>query len=528
MSNAVSMTFRQLIERRAVDHSEDIFCFFQDEKITFGELRDQIDRYVYALIHAGVRQGDRVALMLPNCPEHIYLFFALAWIGAVAVPVSIHLKRSGLVTQLSSARPRMVIADASYLEMADALADLPAIDTVIWRGEITTTAQQQGLRFATLMTAASPVQVGVAPGELDRPCAISYTSGTTGEPKGAVLNERWFQIGAKNAGILAGVRPGDVLFMWEPFFHVAGWMTVLICLQHKVAMAMVERFSASQCWDQMRHYGATHFHYLGGAMNLLLKQPARPNDRDNPVRVAWGAAAPTQSWREFERRFGVEVREGYGITEAGNFTMLNTTGEVGSIGTPVEEFDAWIENDQGIRVQTGEVGEIVLQPRMPGVTMIEYFGQPERSAEVLRDGRVYSGDLGYQDSAGRFFFAGRKKDALRRRGENVSAWEVERVVNEHPAVEESAVIGVPSELGEQDIKVFIRTAPGMSVQPLEIIRWCEKSLAYYQIPRYIEFVSDFPRGPTQRIKKNDLPMAHDKSWDFEQSGEASHAHRVKR
>ncbi len=507
-------TLRQLVERRAATNGADVFLMFGEEVITFGELKAHIDTRAAALLRHGVRPGDRVGLMLPTVPEHIYLFFALVWIGALAVPISIHLKALGIRTQLASARPRFVIADGAFSELATALSDDGSVEGVLWRGE----APTDDARFAALaeaMATTGPVPAEAA-GGLDRPCMISYTSGTTGEPKGAVLCERWFQIGAKNAGLLAEVRPGDVLFLWEPFFHVAGWMTVLMSLQHGVRIGMVERFSASQCWEQMRRYGATQFHYLGGAMNLLLKQPERPEDADNPVRIAWGAAAPTQSWKAFESRFGVSIREGYGITEAGNFTMLNHDGPIGSIGKPVAEFDAFIADDAGKPVPDGTVGEIVLRPKGPGITMLEYLGNPEKTAEVLRDGCVFSGDLGYRDGTGNFYFSGRKKDALRRRGENVSAWEVERVINAHPTVEESAVIGVPSEMGEQDIKAFVRAAPGGAVSPADILAWCKQHLAYYQVPRFIEVVTDFPRGPTQRIRKTELPLSTAGSWDAEQ------------
>lgn len=514
MDNPLNETLRQLIERRAATNGADTFLMFGDEVITFAELKARIDNAAAGLKGAGVQPGDRVGLMLPTVPDHIHLFFALAWIGAVALPISIHLKAMGIRTQLAGARPRVIIADAAFSELAEAVADDRAVEKVLWRGGGFPTTD---LRFSSLDEALAldgnpPPE---APGGLDRACMISYTSGTTGEPKGAVLTERWFQIGAKNAGLLAEVRAGDVLFLWEPFFHVAGWMTVLMSLQHGVSIGMVERFSASQCWQQVRRFGATQFHYLGGAMNLLLKQPERLDDADNPVRIAWGAAAPTQSWQTFEKRFGVSIREGYGITEAGNFTMLNHDGPVGSIGKPVAEFDVFIADENGEPLPDGEVGEIVMRPRSPGITMREYFGKPDKTAEVLRDGCVFSGDLGYRDADGNFYFSGRKKDAFRRRGENVSAWEVERVINAHSSVEESAVIGVASEMGEQDIKAFIRAAPGQTVDPASIYDWCEKHLAYYQLPRFIEIVPDFPRGPTQRIRKSELPASAEAGWDSE-------------
>jgi crotonobetaine/carnitine-CoA ligase len=224
------------------------------------------------------------------------------------------------------------------------------------------------------------------------------------------------------------------------------------------------------------------------------------------------------SWRAFERRFGCKVREGYGISEAQNFTHLNLDGRVGSIGRPVAEFESWIAGPDGGRLAPREVGEIVVRPRRAGVVMDGYFRAPGKTAEVLRDGCVHTGDLGYCDQDDYFYYTGRLKDSLRRRGENVSAWEVERVVNAHPAVEESAVVGVASEIGEQDIRVFVKLAAGPQLDALELIRWCERDLAYYQIPRFVDFVDDFPRGPTQRIRKRDLPASTQGSWDLEHSG----------
>lgn len=517
-----TMTLRSLVHERARSNPSDPFCIFEDLTTTFADLDERSGRFASALYGFGVRSGDRVGLMMGNSPDHIILFFALNLLGVTVVPISVHLKLLGLKTQLSSAKPRFIIAESVFEELAEAAASEDAVEAVLWRGnDISRNGPKDRLLTHVLDVAGRPVpdrRDGV-----DFPCMISYTSGTTGAPKGAVLSERWFQIGAKNAGMLAQVQPGDVLFLWEPFYHIAGWMSVLMSLQHGVPLAMVERFSASRCWEQIRHYGATHFHYLGGAMNLLLKQPADERDSDNPVRIAWGAAAPTQSWRAFEERFNVTIREGYGITEAGNFTMLNIDGPVGSIGKPVEEFDAFIGDESGLPVPDGDIGEIVLRPVVEGVTMLEYFENPEKTAEVLKGGLVFTGDLGYREREGYFYFTGRKKDSLRRRGENVSAWEVERVINAHETVEESAVIGVPSEMGEEDIKAFVRPAESMSVKPADILEWCAQHLAYYQLPRFIEIVDDFPRGPTQRIRKTELPRSVEASWD----GEAHRSDRLR-
>jgi carnitine-CoA ligase len=515
-------TLRQLIEQQATLRPGQPFLRFDDATLTFGALRERVAATAAALRQKGIAAGDRVILMMASHPDHVVIYLALAWMGAVNIEMSTHLKRGGIALQLEDALPRALIVDSTFAE--DAAAILGQVEFTHIKLLVRGTKRITSPAFDVLALEHPGGDDSPYPSTPDRVQAISYTSGTTGRPKGVIMTERYFQVGAKNAAILADVRADDVMFMWEPFYHMAAWMTVIVSLQSGVPIALVERFSASRCWEQVRASGATLFHYLGGAMNILLRQPPRASDRDNPVRVAWGAAAPARSWGEFESRFAVTVREGYGISEAQNFTHLNLEGRLGSIGKPAEEFDSWIAGEDGRRLRAGEVGEIVVRAKVPGVTMQGYFNAPEKTAEVLRDGCVHTGDLGYQDEDGFFFYSGRKKDSLRRRGENVSAWEVERVINAHPAVEESAVVGVASEMGEQDIRAFVKLAPGETLEPLALMRWCERDLAYYQLPRYLDFVDEFPRGPTQRIRKNDLPASVAGSWDFE----AHHAQRRRR
>jgi crotonobetaine/carnitine-CoA ligase len=506
-------TLRQTVERRAADQGDSVFLRFAGEAITFREFERRVVRTANALAAAGIRENDRVGLMMPTNPRHVEVFYGLVWLGAVAVPISAHLKAFGIKTQLSNFRSRFIVADPAYTELPAALVGDETVEKVLMVRAGATPHDQRFSRFEIPDTAAD---IGShAPGGPSRVCMICFTSGTTGEPKGALINERWLQVSAKNCGMLADVRRGDVLFHWEPFHHLAGWTTVLMGLQHGVSLGMVEKFSASKCWDQIRDFGATQLHHLGGVINILLKQPEKPNDADNPIRIAWGGSAPPQAWPIFEKRFGLKVHEAYGITEASSMTTLNTYGLVGSVGKPVDEFEILILDEDGNPVPDGTKGELVMKPLFPDITMSGYFNNPAKTAEVLRNGRVYTGDIGYRDADGNYFFSGRMKDAMRRRGENVSAWEVERVLNAHPDVEESAVIGVPSEMGEEDIKAFVQPAEGATIQPEVIWKWCRSQLAYYQVPRYIETVSVFPRTATQRIRKKELPVSVASSWDSE-------------
>uniref|UniRef100_UPI003F6F0BBF AMP-binding protein n=1 Tax=Elioraea sp. TaxID=2185103 RepID=UPI003F6F0BBF len=270
------------------------------------------------------------------------------------------------------------------------------------------------------------------------------------------------------------------------------------------------RFSASRFWAQAAETGATHIHYLGGILQMLLKQPPGPHERAHRVRIAWGAGCPAEQWREIERRFGLTVRECYGMTEASSITTWNAAGTPGAIGRPVPWFSVTLRDADGREVPAGE---IVVRSAVPGAIFPGYFRDQEASAAVLRDGALHTGDLGAWDGTGALVYRGRRADAVRCRGETVSAWEVEQVAAAHPTVESCAMIGVPAEIGEQDIKLFVKLRAGASLEPVALSAWLAARLASYQNPRYIALVDDFPRTPSERIRKHALPTGRADCWD---------------
>jgi crotonobetaine/carnitine-CoA ligase len=511
-------SLRGLLERRGQDNRDDPFCVFEDATVTFGGLDAAVNRVANGLTGIGIGPGERVAVMLPNHPDHIYTVLALAKLGATHVPVNVHVKDMGLRHLLEHSEVRTVVADRRYQrELSPALAGAKQVETVVWRGEMGGASAEGTRSFKELAGSGLDHPPRVAPGP-DHVVAIMYTSGTTGPPKGVMLSDTMYQAAGRTAALVADVRPGDVLFVWEPLYHIAGVQAVILCLQRAVSCALVEGFSATGFWGQVRRYGATQIHYLGGVLSLLMKQPERPDDADNPARIAWGAAAPVETWPRFERRFGVRIHECYGLTEGASFTTVNLAGKVGSIGRPVDHFEVRIVDDEDRPLSPGRVGEIVQREREPGLLMQGYFKNPDGTRAALRDGWLHTGDLGCCDAEGFYYFAGRQKDRIRHRGENVSAWDVERVVSACPGVEECAVIGVPSDLGEDDIKVFVRRAAGRPPGPLDVIRWCEGRLAHFQVPRYVTFVEEFPKTPSERIRKEELPRSVEHCWDLEQSG----------
>jgi crotonobetaine/carnitine-CoA ligase len=504
-------TIGQLWDARAAQGSAHIYCRFQDQDWTVGELNERINRLANALLAAGLRKGDRVAVMLPSHPDHIVTIFALAKAGLIRIPVNVHLKGASLDFVFDRFEPHALIADRAYADaLAPIAARLPALQ-IVWRGG------DGPHDFAGLVDAASAERPAVAVAA-DDIIAITPSSGTTGEPKGVLKSDRSLRAGPMGTLALTGAKAGDVFLLWEPLHHGAGVAVLIAALIEPITLAMVEKFSASKFWDEVRRYDVTHIHYLGGVLPLLLKQPESPLDREHKVRMAWGGGCPIDVWRTFEERFGVVLREGYGLSEMTTFVTINPEGRLGSCGRPLPFYDVALLAEDGQEVPTGEAGEIVIRPREASLAFKGYFRMEEASAALVRDGWFSTGDLARRDEDGFLFYAGRKKDSVRRRGVNISAWEVERIILTHDDVEECALIGVPSELGDDDLKLFVRTTAGREPNPLELIRWCEGRMPYFQIPRYIEGIDEFPKTPTQRIKKSDLSRSVDSCFDLERSG----------
>jgi carnitine-CoA ligase len=327
------------------------------------------------------------------------------------------------------------------------------------------------------------------------------------------VTHRMLRLAGEGALLVAAAKDDDALFVWEPLYHIGGAQLIVMPMRRRVALHMVARFSASRFWQEVKAVGATHIHFLGGILQILLKQPESPLDRTHGVRIAWGGGCPKDVWRPFEERFGVQIRECYGMTECSSFTTFNDNGVVGSVGRPVPWFSVDLLDENGVPVTPGARGEIVVRTTDPRALTRGYFRNPEATAKACRGGAFHTGDSGSWDTNGNLIFHGRMTDSVRVKGENVSAWEVEHVAAQHPAVEDCAIIGVATDIGEQDIKLFVKPRDGVSVQPAELGAWLAARLAPYQTPRYIALVEEFDRTPSLRIMKHRLSPRRDDCWD---------------
>lgn len=509
-------TIRSLLESRARADADHVYCRYQDQELTLQALNRRVNRFANGLSGLGIGPEDRVAVMLPNTPLHLLAILSLAKIGAVQVPINTRLKSAGIEYLMEHSQPKALVADARFADQVEPVLRNGRLDVVIWQSG--SKSKSPGVFDAVEIIASGGV---ASPPHVPRPddvLCISYTSGTSGPPKGVMVTDKMLRACATGAAVAADTRPDDVLLLWEPLYHIGGSQVAVLGLTSKVTLALVERFSASQFWGQVRQHRATQIHYLGGILQMLLRQPARPDDGENPVRVAWGGGCPSGVWREFERRFDLKIHENYGMTESASIVTVNTRGRVGSIGKPLPYFDVRVVDEADDPLGPGEKGELLVREKEPNLIMKGYFKSPKSTEKALRDGWLHTGDLGYYDREGFFYYAGRRKDSVRCRGENVSAWEVEQTINAHPGVEESAMVGVASDIGEEDIKVFVRTSPDRPLEPSDLVRWCEDRMAYFQVPRYVTFIGEFQKTPTERIKKEALSRSVSDCWDRTMGG----------
>jgi crotonobetaine/carnitine-CoA ligase len=497
-------TISKLVATRASEQPGREVVRIDETPVTYLEIDRQADRMAAAFHEAGLGRGDMVATVLSNRPEALFLWVGFVRIGAVEVPVNTALKGDLLVEVIQGAGCRMVVVEEEFAPLLrEVMTRLPAVERVVVVG-----VDRVGLEATTLedlvdgATGDAPV-VDVDPDDLT---VILFTSGTSGRSKGVELSHTANLRLARTIVDHAGIRSGDVLLTVFPLFHVAArCVSVLAAMLADAEVVIRRRYSATRFWDICRDQGITAIHYLGSMPMTLHKQPPRADDPDTPVRLAYGAGLAAGIWEDFEERFGLVAYELYGSTEQGA-TAMSTSGarRVGSCGRPVSDVDLEIHDEDDRCLPPGQAGEIVVRPGQPGIFFSGYHGMAEATVESWRNLWFHTGDQGYLDEDGFLYFMGRLKDAIRRRGENISAWEVERALLTHPAIGDGAALGVPSELGEEELLVAVVPESGSSLDPRSVVAHCEQLLPAYAVPRYVRVLSELPRTASDRVKKAEL------------------------
>lgn len=490
-------TVTQLLAEQARIRPDKTFLRMEEGSETYAGIARASSRLAAALAGLGVGRGTLVVLMMGNSIDQVVCWFALNRLGAVHVPLNTSLVGERARHALHLAAPQVVIADDDLLPaIAPALSDLPDQPVVVVRGERTAGTRS----LADLMA-----HEGEAPAAEVDPLATAtmlFTSGTSGRSKACELSNTYLVRAGQLHAKYVGIREDDVLYCPFPLFHIdAATLTVMAALATGATAAIAKRFSLSRYWDDVRHYDATIFNFMGATLSLLWKQPPTERDRDHRVRLAWGVPIP--DWQKgFEERFGFPIYQVYGLTDAGVpvYDPQDGSQRTGYAGRVIDEYELRVVDRHLRPVPDGTPGEILIRGREPGLLMNGYYGMPEATQAAFVDGWYRSGDLGMLDG-GWLAFLGRLTDSIRRRGENISAFEVEEMVAAHPAVLEVGAIGVPSELTEEDVKVVVALRPGAAAAPEELHRFCAETGVRFMVPRYIEIVDVLPKTPTEKVEK---------------------------
>lgn len=512
-------TLPTMLTRRAEAFGARPLVTIGGETWTYAQARDVAARFAGTLADAGIATGDRVALLCSNRIEFMQAFLGCAWLGAVIVPINVASRGAQLQHILANSGARLLIIErdlVDHLSHVD-LAALPL--QTIW---LIDGAPERSI--GALATQPLPPLGEARPAAMLRPSdllAILYTSGTTGPSKGVCCpHAQYFWWGLNTSHLLA-LRAGDVLHTTLPLFHTNALNTFFQALLLGEHVVYGKRFSASNFFRALREHNATVTYLLGAMVPILLAQKPDPIERAHNTRIALAPGVPARFHAEFTARSGIRLLDGFGSTET-NF-VIGTTIEhqrPGCMGPVFEGFQARVVDDDDNDVPDGEPGELVLRADAPFAFATGYFAMSEKTVEAWRNLWFHTGDRVVREADGQFRFIDRLKDAIRRRGENVSAFEVEQVLLGHPAVANVAVFAVNSELAEDDVMAAIVLQPGQSATELDLVQFCEPRLPYFAVPRFIELVSDLPTTENGKVQKYKLRQQgiSPRTWDREAVG----------
>ncbi len=498
-------TIGTFMAEKALSNGVKTALWFEGREYSYEDLEQTSNRIANTLADSGLVAGNHVALMLPNGPGYLGCWFALAKLGCVTVAVNTAFRGDALAHLLRQSETSVVIlADSLRPSWEEIAAGFPEMRLIDW---------DRGSDAVSAVYHSSEATLSVDSQVRDtHPMILTATSGTTGMPKLVCNSHRAYLKAAADLASAAAISPDDRIFTALPLYHANPQVyCVLTALSANASMAVAPRFSASAFWPQVRQSNATAFTYVGSVLPILLTRDPSPEDRNHRVRKCFGGGAPEHVFISFGKRFGVEVLELYGMSETGTWNTLNRPGlgRAGSVGTARKDFEIQVVDDEDNPLPAGRVGEMIIRPNKPFIMFDGYYRDPEESFACSRNWWFHTGDLGAVDRDGYYYFHGRKKEAIRRGGENIAPEIIERVANSHPAVLESAAVGVPDEILYEEIRLIVvgrkENPPDLS----DLAEHCARDLPKFMRPRYIDIVDSLPKSASekiQRLRLRDLPI----------------------
>jgi crotonobetaine/carnitine-CoA ligase len=510
--------FGTVFERALLEFPDKVALRDPTKALSYAELHAAGLRVAGGLSRLGVQRQEPVLMMLDNHVDFVVLWCGLSLTARVEVPINTAYRAALLTHLVNNSGAKVLVVEADYLDrLVEVAPALPHLQTVVVRGPVATALPPAWRVLSWEELSDGPPD---SPARLDPwdVMAILYTSGTTGPSKGSVNSHAHGYTYAHPANFGAA-EPHDVTLVPLPLFHMGGqWAAVYNAFVGGATAVVLPRFSASNFWQQAREYGATYTFLLGSMTHFLLKQPARKDDRNHPLKSMLLVPIPPEI-DEMRHRFGVErVAAAFGSTEAGVIAHAPLgKGVAGRAGWLREGVEAIVVDENGMEVPRGHVGELWARAREPWTMLSGYHAMPEATVAAWQNLWFHTGDAVTIAEDGQFVFVDRVKDAIRRRGENVSSFEVEREINAHPEVAECAVIAVPSEFVEDEIKACVVPRPGALLNPEQIFDFLQPRLPKFAVPRYIEILPALPKTPTEKVRKTELRAAGitPGTWDRE-------------
>jgi crotonobetaine/carnitine-CoA ligase len=513
-ASAAERNLVQVLRRRVEDSADKPWLIFPDRVLTYREADALSNRFANGMRKNGIGPGETLLVMLPDGADLVMSWLACAKGGVIEVPVNTAYRGDILAHIIRDSRARNMLVSTAYLERLKELGGaFGNLLRCFVRAQETHAYPGLPLEIHDLDSIVSDDDrapgMNIGPNDLK---AIMYTSGTSGRSKGVMVAHAHAYEYANGCASALEVTESDIYYTAGlPLFHVAGRWGVLYGAAIKAATAVVPRqFSATNFWKEVRHFGVTATYLLGAMANFLQRQSPKADDADNPLQKV--LMCPLLADLDaFTRRFDLKVATAYGSTEA-NAPIVMPLGSdirhsqvVGKVRSDL--FDACILNEADEELAQGVIGQIAVRPKAPGITMLGYWQQPEATCAMWRNLWLHTGDAGFKDSEGFFYFTDRLKDTIRRRGENISSMEVEGVLSQFPAVLECAVFPVKSAHTEEEVMAAVVARPGQTVSPQALIQFLEPRMAHFMVPRYIAIVAELPKTPTGKVRKHMLREA---------------------